>query len=1205
MAVQDPVAGLNASLEGRYHVQRELAEGGMARVYLADDLRHRRSVAVKVLRPELSAAVGTERFLAEIRTTAHLQHPHILPLFDSGEADGLLFYVMPYVSGESLRARLDREGPLPVEEAVDLASTVASTLHYAHEQGVIHRDVKPANIMLSAGIPIVADFGIALAVQSAGESRLTRSGSSVGTPKYASPEQSTGDGPVDARSDVYSLACVLYEMLTGELPHTARSAQALVAKRLTTAPTPVNLLRAAVPGHVAAALRRALQPVPADRFQSAAEFLEALVPGEGSGPAHADPWMEAPEPVARPETLFVGREKERADLVERLDAAMQGRGSLVLLAGEPGVGKTRLSEYLIGEARQRNFMCVVGHAYELEGTPPFTPFIEQLEYTARVVPPDTFRAVLGDAAPEIARLMPALRRQFPDIGPAIELPGDQVRHYLFHRYREFAERATRVAPLVVFFDDLHWADEGSLLLLEHLTHHLHGLSMLAIGTYREAELEVGRPFASSLERLLRQHNVHRVSLKPMSEPEVERFLAALGGSAPPPTVVRKVFAETEGNPFFVQEVFRHLSEEGRLFDPSGDWIGHLGPEDLVVPESVRLVVGRRLERISEEARQALTTAAVVGPKFSLSVVEGADPVDPERLIDAMEEAEAAQLIRSEPAQRDATYRFTHELIRQTLLDTISVPRRQRRHVRIAAAFQSAFQARIEDHASDVAYHLYEAGAAAGAEETLRFLRLAGDQALARSGYEDALAQYERALSLEEEVPGPLRPVLMEGKVNALVGMGRPAEAVELGTRALELYADVGDSDGIARLASLVCYRLSWLVRDGEAAEVGQRALSAITDAPGPYRARLKCRLGVALDLAERAGSEELIEDGIAEARASGDVGALLESVLSLKIWQYHRGRLAEAVELDPESLRLLQGSVEQRARLDLLWLQALLLPLLGRLEEATGAISESRALAEECNDTGVKLNAAFGALWAEGIRSGDGRVVEARGRELAEEFRRVRWARAGLFFAGLGRLWQGDTDGAVELMEYVSETGEREPRLWNGLSAGWWFRTAAYAEREDAYRLYEAAVPRILRRGRRAYPGDGFGLHAVIEGLAVHGDIEAAALLYEDAVASLDTGTAGHMDGLWACTSGIAAACGERWAAAEVHFREALRQADEIPHTMARNDGRRWWAWMLLRRRGEGDREQARRLLGEAIGGYEELGARLFERLARGMLADT
>src|ERR687883_1313195 len=267
---------LNSALAGRYTIERELGRGGMATVYLARDPRHDRLVALKVLLPELGAVLGPERFLGEIRVTANLHHPHLLPLFDSGEADGRLFYVMPYVEGESLRARLERERQLPVEEAVRIACEVASALDYAHRHGVIHRDLKPENILLEDGQAVVADFGIALAVSKAGGARITQTGLSLGTPHYMSPEQATGDRAIDGRTDIYSLGAMLYEMLTGEPPHTGTTAQAIIARVLTEKPRSLRTVRPAVPLHVEAAVERALEKLPADRWQTAGAFCDAL-----------------------------------------------------------------------------------------------------------------------------------------------------------------------------------------------------------------------------------------------------------------------------------------------------------------------------------------------------------------------------------------------------------------------------------------------------------------------------------------------------------------------------------------------------------------------------------------------------------------------------------------------------------------------------------------------------------------------------------------------------------------------------------------------------------------------------------------------------------------------------------------------------------------------------------------------------------------
>ncbi len=272
----DQLERLTAALADHYVIERQLGEGGMATVYLAHDVKHDRNVAVKVLRPELSAILGAERFLNEIKVTANLQHPNILPLYDSGEADSFLYYVMPYIEDETLRAKLNREKQLSVEETLKITEAVAAALSFAHEHGVVHRDIKPENILLQAGQALVADFGIALAVSAAGGTRLTETGLSLGTPHYMSPEQATGDRELDARSDVYSLATVVYEMLVGEPPHIGNSMQAIIAKILSDTPAPIARVRELVPANVDQAVQRALARSPADRFAGATEFAEAL-----------------------------------------------------------------------------------------------------------------------------------------------------------------------------------------------------------------------------------------------------------------------------------------------------------------------------------------------------------------------------------------------------------------------------------------------------------------------------------------------------------------------------------------------------------------------------------------------------------------------------------------------------------------------------------------------------------------------------------------------------------------------------------------------------------------------------------------------------------------------------------------------------------------------------------------------------------------
>src|SRR5678816_328375 len=341
--MMDALAQLKNSLADRYDIEREIGAGGMATVYLAQDLRHHRHVALKLLNPELGAVLGEERFLAEIRVTANLQHPNLLPLFDSGAADGLLYYVMPFVDGETLRARLTREKQLPVEEAVRMAVAIANALDYAHSHGVIHRDLKPENILLQAGQPVIADFGIALAVSKAGGNRITQTGLSLGTPQYMSPEQATGDRVIDGRSDIYSLGAVAYEMLTGDAPHTGSTSQAIIARMLTEKPRSMRSTRAAIPEHVELAVQHSLEKLPADRFSTAREFAEAI---QGRGPTGATTLYSATHaaPVAS-HNKWISRIKD--PVVIGAVAVAIGAIAFAALRKQPAADTTPVVRYVV------------------------------------------------------------------------------------------------------------------------------------------------------------------------------------------------------------------------------------------------------------------------------------------------------------------------------------------------------------------------------------------------------------------------------------------------------------------------------------------------------------------------------------------------------------------------------------------------------------------------------------------------------------------------------------------------------------------------------------------------------------------------------------------------------------------------------------------------------------------------------------------
>ena len=359
---------LTAALDGRYTIERELGAGGMATVYLAQDLKHDRNVAIKVLKPELAAVLGAERFVQEIKTTAALSHPHILPLFDSGEAGGFLYYVMPYIQGETIREKLNRERQFGIEEALRITREVADALDYAHRQGVIHRDIKPENILLHDGRPMVMDFGIALAVSAAAGGRMTETGLSLGTPHYMSPEQATADRDITGRSDVYSLASVAYEMLTGEPPHMGTSAQQIIMKIIAEPVKPATELRKTVPAHVAAALSQALEKLPADRFDSAKAFAEAL---GNAGFSHATVAMASAGAAARGQRL-----RDPVFLLTAI-AAVVGAAA-ALWGGRPGqASPTRSLAFRVADDQARVFS-----ARTQETTLAISPDGKRVAYTA-------------------------------------------------------------------------------------------------------------------------------------------------------------------------------------------------------------------------------------------------------------------------------------------------------------------------------------------------------------------------------------------------------------------------------------------------------------------------------------------------------------------------------------------------------------------------------------------------------------------------------------------------------------------------------------------------------------------------------------------------------------------------------------------------------------------------------------------------------
>ena len=452
-------------------------------------------------------------------------------------------------------------------------------------------------------------------------------------------------------------------------------------------------------------------------------------------------------------TKFVGRDVEQATLRRYVELARAGNGSIVMIAGPPGIGKTRIASEIAAEASRTGFFVLAGCCQDRDDSVPFNPFVEILESALAQTPRrEVFRSMLGDGAEELARLMPQLRRIFTDLPSTLEVSPEQSRRLLLNAFVEFVSRTAENGPVLLLIDDLHWGDEGTFSLLNHLARFVAQVPVMVLGTYRDNEFDRAGELAATLDKCMRLHVLERISLANLSETGATEMIAALSGREPPESVVDVIYSGSEGNPFFIEELFEHLKERGKLLDSAGQFRRSLRLDPSDVPESLRLIIGRRLGRLGVDARKFLDTAAVIGRSFTFGLLEASTGAESEDLLDGVEEAEESGLISSRVEYPEARFQFSHELVRQAVLADLSAPRRQRINLHIADAIERVFVDGLEENLHDLAHHLSQAGSAADAEKTIKYLLMAASQARAQSAYEAAISYFQNALEALNRLP---------------------------------------------------------------------------------------------------------------------------------------------------------------------------------------------------------------------------------------------------------------------------------------------------------------------------------------------------------------------------------------------------------------------------------------------------------------------
>jgi eukaryotic-like serine/threonine-protein kinase len=1203
-AVSKPTNVPPSLAQGRYRLSALIGEGAKKRVYLAHDSHIDRDVAIAFLKAEGFDSSRLRRVHEEARAMARLgDHPRIVAVYDVGEEQGTPYIVAEYMAGGTVE-RLLAEAPdrrLPLEQAVRIADQVCQALAHAHVRGIIHRDLKPANVWLNRdGFAKLGDFGLAISLDRSGAA----SGRLIGTVAYISPEQALGR-TVDERTDLYALGCMLYEMVTGRPPFVGKDAAAVIAAHVSETPQSPAVRNSSVPAPLNALILKLVRKAPAERPASAAEVREALA---AAGVLPAGTATPAPNPLDF--TIsddFIGRRAEIEKLTGRLEDSLAGRGRIVFLAGEPGIGKTRTSEEVAAIAARRGARVWMGRCHEGGGAPAFWPWVQILR--GLIADPRMVQVIrsMGGRAADIAQLVPEVRAALPDL-PAPQLADPEgARFRLFDCLTILMQAASRIEPMLLLLDDLHWADKSSLLLLQFLGREIGDDRLFVVGTYRDAEAQHGHPLAEILPTM-REPVTTKILLQGLPEEEVRAFIGSVSRQQVSQSFARAIFRETEGNPFFIQEILRHLIEEGILFREDGQWKSRLRPDEMGLPESVREVIRRRFARLGERCRDVLTRAAVIGREFDTRVLEHVSDIAGDELLDVLDEALAARVIGEAP-RSPGRYSFMHALIRETLTAELGATRRVRLHRKVGNVLESVYERDLEPHLAELAYHFFEASPGGDIDKAIDYSKRAGDRATSQFAFEEAVVHFQHALrALEHRTSATASE-----RCELLLKVGEAhwsAAEFAASQEAFKLAAEIAvlpDQKARAALGFAGPYA-AFTTGSVDETLVGllETALAALPKEDSALRARLMGRLAEMFTFTPKnAEVRPLAREAVAMARRVGDKPALAHALSSLHWVAWSPDNLEERWRSTDEILAIsLEIGDAQFEAMAHLW----------RVTEHLFkgdviATAPSFAALERCGRTLPQPYLVWLGAMSRPLRPFlEGRLDESE--QLAYQAVAVGQERennnaAQLF--GSQMIFLRHQQGRLEeLVDAVKDFTQRFPTTHSWHCALAWI-LAQTGRQPEAREVIE----RLGRAGFADIPRDFLWLISawwVAEAIADVDDARHAEPLYElmrpfaDCWMSISivicAGSVSRSLGRLATTLG-------RFDAAQAHFEQALAAHQRMGATLWLAHTRFEYAAMLYRRGDGADRARASELLGQALDAAHGLGLKALLEKSLALKLDT